>query len=307
MSNEVVLCLCFRLGVVLRKPPWSLRDVLECYEKHWIAVFGQFFDRKLQTSVISLLKHFKQSTGYGTNIRQACCLLDDALCVVGELSVKKQYSDLTKEPRAIFSKLKDLGNKVLEGFKEIEDVPDLQVYLGKVPTITTQVQHHSPSLEGSMVSLDTEDLSSSTSTHTLYQHEADANLVKEKFQKSWEAIDNYCNEVQQMMQRGAMDEVYASVYEHLPVLSDLRKNFTSALNVKRRLIPQMNAHFAALCSSLDAIIPPDPTNNNDEKNLVDADKLARFFSKKDNRPLLTFGLKQLVDMVRSLFRCVQQA
>ncbi|CAC5417354.1 unnamed protein product [Mytilus coruscus] len=43
------------LNIVYRKPPWSYRDVLECFKKHWIAVFGQIYNRTLIRCVENLL------------------------------------------------------------------------------------------------------------------------------------------------------------------------------------------------------------------------------------------------------------
>ncbi|XP_076093604.1 uncharacterized protein LOC143064575 isoform X1 [Mytilus galloprovincialis] len=43
------------LNIVYRKPPWSYRDVLECFKKHWIAVFGQIYNRTLIKCVENLL------------------------------------------------------------------------------------------------------------------------------------------------------------------------------------------------------------------------------------------------------------
>ncbi|KAJ8277975.1 hypothetical protein GJAV_G00082320 [Gymnothorax javanicus] len=39
------------LEVVLLKPPWSLGDLLLCFKKHWIAVFGQVVERSLLSSI----------------------------------------------------------------------------------------------------------------------------------------------------------------------------------------------------------------------------------------------------------------
>ncbi|KAL1022829.1 hypothetical protein UPYG_G00032910 [Umbra pygmaea] len=44
--------------IIYVKPPWSLRDVLLCFKKHWIAVFGNIVPRKMQDSVKNLHNFF---------------------------------------------------------------------------------------------------------------------------------------------------------------------------------------------------------------------------------------------------------
>ncbi|KAG7230558.1 hypothetical protein INR49_025274 [Caranx melampygus] len=46
------------LEIVCVKPPWTLQDVLYCYNKHWIAVFGQIVPRKYQQLILNLTKFF---------------------------------------------------------------------------------------------------------------------------------------------------------------------------------------------------------------------------------------------------------
>lgn len=45
--------------IVYIKPPWSLRDVLQCLRKHWFAVFGQVVPRRKLQTVLNLIDFFK--------------------------------------------------------------------------------------------------------------------------------------------------------------------------------------------------------------------------------------------------------
>ncbi len=47
--------------IVLKKPPWSLLDVLQCVEKHWIAVFGFVYPKDMRTKCDQLRIMFKQA------------------------------------------------------------------------------------------------------------------------------------------------------------------------------------------------------------------------------------------------------
>ncbi|XP_022611692.1 transcriptional protein SWT1 [Seriola dumerili] len=46
------------LEIVYVKPPWNLQDVLHCFKKHWIAVFGQIVPRRKQQIVLNLIEFF---------------------------------------------------------------------------------------------------------------------------------------------------------------------------------------------------------------------------------------------------------
>ncbi|XP_032380779.1 transcriptional protein SWT1 isoform X2 [Etheostoma spectabile] len=46
------------LEIVYLKPPWSLQDVLHCFKKHWIAVFGHIVSRRKQQTVLNLINFF---------------------------------------------------------------------------------------------------------------------------------------------------------------------------------------------------------------------------------------------------------
>lgn len=47
------------LEIVFIKPPWSLHDVLQCFKKHWYAVFGLLVPRNLEQNVLNLIEYFK--------------------------------------------------------------------------------------------------------------------------------------------------------------------------------------------------------------------------------------------------------
>lgn len=64
--------------IVFIKPPWTLADLLQLLDKHWIAVFGQVFKRNIRTTVENLRKHFSGSGGSPGCLANASVLLDQA-------------------------------------------------------------------------------------------------------------------------------------------------------------------------------------------------------------------------------------
>ncbi|XP_076316101.1 swt1 RNA endoribonuclease isoform X2 [Tachypleus tridentatus] len=57
--------------IVLYRPPWSLIQVLQCFKKHWFAVFNFKFSREFNTLVKDLLRELKVSESYICEKKQA--------------------------------------------------------------------------------------------------------------------------------------------------------------------------------------------------------------------------------------------
>ncbi|XP_043985920.1 transcriptional protein SWT1 isoform X2 [Gambusia affinis] len=52
--------------IVFKKPPWSLQDVLQCFKKHWIAVFGYLVPRNMLETVGNLINFFSSGETVST-------------------------------------------------------------------------------------------------------------------------------------------------------------------------------------------------------------------------------------------------
>lgn len=68
------------LEIVYMKPPWSLRDVLQCLKKHWYAVFGQVVPRRKLQTVLNLIDFFK--SGKRLDLISTLTALQDAKEIV---------------------------------------------------------------------------------------------------------------------------------------------------------------------------------------------------------------------------------
>lgn len=75
--------------IVLKKPPWSLLDVLQCVEKHWIAVFGFVYPKYMRTKCDKLRIMFKQAkcnkTLSTSGVTQREELVDAAVAILGTI------------------------------------------------------------------------------------------------------------------------------------------------------------------------------------------------------------------------------
>ncbi|XP_070817099.1 transcriptional protein SWT1 isoform X2 [Chaetodon trifascialis] len=91
------------LEIVYLKPPWTLRDVLLCLQKHWIAVFGQIVPRKKLQTVVNLIKFFNS----GKTVD--CSAIEEALQEAKEL-VKAFEKSSSRVPSAL-ARMDNMFNK----------------------------------------------------------------------------------------------------------------------------------------------------------------------------------------------------
>uniref|UniRef100_A0A3Q1GP38 Transcriptional protein SWT1 n=1 Tax=Acanthochromis polyacanthus TaxID=80966 RepID=A0A3Q1GP38_9TELE len=92
------------IEVVYQKPPWTLKDVLQCFKKHWIAVFGFCVPRSKLQTVLNLINFFNS----GETVD--CSTTSVAIQEAKEL-VKAFSKSSTLVPNAIFV-MDDIFNKL---------------------------------------------------------------------------------------------------------------------------------------------------------------------------------------------------
>ena len=56
-------------SIIIHKPPWTALRVLQCIDKHWIAVFMDKFNESFHSTTLSLLKQLKSNTLEASTIR----------------------------------------------------------------------------------------------------------------------------------------------------------------------------------------------------------------------------------------------
>ncbi|KAJ4943682.1 hypothetical protein JOQ06_006180 [Pogonophryne albipinna] len=91
------------LDIVYIKPPWTLLDVLKCFKKHWIAVFGSIVPRRKQQTVSTLINFF--NSGGTSHCRDASALLRDAKELV------KAFGKRSRRVSAAISRMDNIFNK----------------------------------------------------------------------------------------------------------------------------------------------------------------------------------------------------
>uniref|UniRef100_A0A3P8SN08 Transcriptional protein SWT1 n=1 Tax=Amphiprion percula TaxID=161767 RepID=A0A3P8SN08_AMPPE len=92
------------IEVIYQKPPWTLKDVLQCLKKHWIAVFGFIVPRSKLQTVLNLINFFNSGEAVD------CSTTSVALQEAKEL-VKAFWKSSSLVPNAI-SVMDDIFNEL---------------------------------------------------------------------------------------------------------------------------------------------------------------------------------------------------
>ncbi|NXU47622.1 SWT1 protein, partial [Turnix velox] len=89
--------------ILYLKPPWTLANLLKCYKKHWMAVFGYIVPRSLISTIECLCKHF--STGKTVDFSTARILLQESKKLLHAFSSRSDYDGVLPRAYAEVSKL----------------------------------------------------------------------------------------------------------------------------------------------------------------------------------------------------------
>ncbi|XP_052790045.1 uncharacterized protein LOC128224278 isoform X1 [Mya arenaria] len=125
-------------SIVLRKPPWSLKDILECWKKHWMAVFGMVLPRRLIHNVQTLIDHFSYTQGHTVDMMARGSA--DAMEILEECVKRKVYGPTVEEVTRCVKCMKDLcrglhTKKILpQNISSLEEY--LKSSLGTLPVIS---------------------------------------------------------------------------------------------------------------------------------------------------------------------------
>ncbi|XP_032047785.1 transcriptional protein SWT1 isoform X1 [Aythya fuligula] len=91
------------MEILYLKPPWTLANLLQCFKKHWVAVFGHVVPRSLLATVECLYKHF--CTGKTVNSSTAGILLQESKKLLHAFSSRSDYNGVLPQAYAEVSKL----------------------------------------------------------------------------------------------------------------------------------------------------------------------------------------------------------
>ncbi|XP_009461812.1 PREDICTED: transcriptional protein SWT1 [Nipponia nippon] len=91
------------MEILYLKPPWTLGNLLKCYKKHWMAVFGYVVPRSLLSTIECLYKHL--CTGKTVDSSTAGILLQESRKLLHAFSSRSNYNGVLPQAYAEVNKL----------------------------------------------------------------------------------------------------------------------------------------------------------------------------------------------------------
>ncbi|XP_013413803.1 transcriptional protein SWT1-like [Lingula anatina] len=267
--------------VVLRKPPWTLRDILECIDKHWMAVFGMFLNRQLSQVVKQLVQYFKSALGRNPSLNQVKTLMSDSLKFCKELRSKSDYEGKLTKTIQRLEQLSAVCSSVMSGAVEPCGLSQLEDQIKshdtclddsnngnylKVPENDRQDVVLSQSVELmetlESTSEDTIDMPSQSSS-VIHAHSAPSPTLQSvsvldpeseqaiyfKFQSIWETIHEYSQTIETVLSGHPIPVPSPSTPSREQAVEMLKRLYTMSLELKMEFInflsvpvPEANLH-----------------------------------------------------------------
>ncbi|XP_059677806.1 transcriptional protein SWT1 [Gavia stellata] len=91
------------MEILYLKPPWTLANLLKCYKKHWMAVFGYVVPRSLLSTIECLYKHL--CTDKPVDSSTAGVLLQESKKLLHAFSSRSDYNGVLPQAYAEVNKL----------------------------------------------------------------------------------------------------------------------------------------------------------------------------------------------------------
>ncbi|NXY47030.1 SWT1 protein, partial [Ceuthmochares aereus] len=105
--------------ILYLKPPWTLANLLMCYKKHWMAVFGYVVPRSLLSTVEYLHKHF--CSGKTVDFSTARILLQKSETLLHAFTSRSDYNGVLPLAYTEVKKLQQTLTKVKAALDLSED------------------------------------------------------------------------------------------------------------------------------------------------------------------------------------------
>ncbi|XP_041889777.1 transcriptional protein SWT1 isoform X5 [Corvus kubaryi] len=100
------------MEILYLKPPWTLANLLKCYKKHWMAVFGYVVPRSLLSTIECLSKHLCADKPFDSSTVRI--LLQESKKLLHAFSTRSDYNGVLPQAYAEVTKLcETLGEKML--------------------------------------------------------------------------------------------------------------------------------------------------------------------------------------------------
>ncbi|NWI75259.1 SWT1 protein, partial [Dryoscopus gambensis] len=111
--------------ILYLKPPWTLANLLKCYKKHWMAVFGYVVPRNLLSTIEYLSKHLYTEKPFDSSTVHI--LLQESKKLLHAFSTRSDYNGVLPQAYAEVTKLCETLREVRAALVEQDLSEDIMV------------------------------------------------------------------------------------------------------------------------------------------------------------------------------------
>ncbi|XP_077012902.1 transcriptional protein SWT1 [Tamandua tetradactyla] len=266
------------------KPPWTLIHLLQCFKKHWLAVFGLVMEKNLLLIIESLYENLCKASN-AVDFTTAKFLLQDSKSLLHAFSTRSNYDGIL--PQA-FAQI----NKLLQTFAEVKT-------------------KFKPNLSENLMGPKQEDTSSMKSNNQEITFSSGSHLQLNRHQEIWSILEN----VWIVLYQNSMD-VFQRLGSNSALTSSKIASFEEAFLYLQKLI----ATVKDILEGIQRILAPN-SNYQDVETLYNflskfkvnksvtftAQELYDCVSQNEYREKLTIGCRQLVEMEHTMQQCNESA
>ncbi|XP_017651388.1 transcriptional protein SWT1 isoform X2 [Nannospalax galili] len=269
------------MEVLYLKPPWTLIHLLQCFKKHWLAVFGLVVEKKLLLTIESLYENLSKANNV-VDFTTVKFLLQDSRSLLHAFSTRSNYDGILPQT---FAQV----NKLLQIFAEVK----------------TKLK---PNFSESTVSKKHED----TSLMKLHNQEVSVFLGSHlphftRHQEIWSILENVWTTIYQNS---------TDVFQRLDSSSTLTTSKIASFEEAFIYLQMLMAAVKDILEGIQRILAPN-SNYQDVETLYNflikyevnknvkftAQELYDCVSQTEYREKLTIGCRQLIEMEYTMQQC----
>ncbi|XP_068272937.1 transcriptional protein SWT1 isoform X1 [Nyctibius grandis] len=274
------------MEILYLKPPWTLANLLKCYKKHWMAVFGYVVPRSLLSTIESLSEHL--CTGKPIDDSTVRILLQESKKLLHAFSSRSDYNGVL--PQA-YTEVNKLYQTLTEVRSDSEQDLSEDIMVLSENAACEKMEAMAPSLQNS------EEKKLHPSFHVAQENRHQE--IWSVLEGVWNTINLYSIEIFQKLDPNAMtvtakssfEEAFLGLQKLLAAVNDIREG------ISRILTPASS--FQDIWTLYNFLI----SNEINNSIKFTAEELYECVSQETYRERLEVGCGQLAQLEHNIKQC----
>ncbi|KAM9283907.1 transcriptional protein SWT1 [Morus bassanus] len=274
------------MEILYLKPPWTLANLLKCYKKHWMAVFGYVVPRNLLSTIECLYKYL--CTGKTVDSSTAGILLQESKNLLHAFSSRSDYNGIL--PRA-YAEVNKLYQTLTEVRSDSEQDLSEDIMVLSENAACEKMEAMTPNLQNC------EEKKSHPSFHVAQENRHQE--IWSVLEAVWNTINVYSIEIFQKLDPSAVtfnakssfEEAFLGLQKLLAAVNDIHEG------ISRILMP--NSSFQDIWTLYNFLI----SNEINNSIKFTAEELYECVSQEIYRERLEVGCCQLAQLEHTIKQC----